>query len=158
MSVNTNDFSHTCHGVGGGRPAWAGVVLKDRRPLLKREYHSDVFDWLRQDSPKAACSISYVSAPVFPRRKQTSMHTRCCTFSSIVKCDAHCCTHSHKGLHRANGRDTNPQFCTYTCTELPRVLLCYHFAAYYSFPGKKISPGIKWSAHVFVHLLDNKVC
>ena len=68
-----------------------GSSSKDRRPLLKREYHSDVFDRLRQDSPKVACSISYVSAPVFPRRKQKSMHTRYCTFSSIVKCDARCC-------------------------------------------------------------------
>jgi hypothetical protein len=62
---------------------------KDRCPLLKREYHSIVFDRLRQDSPKAACSISHVSVPDFPRRKQKSMHTHCCTFSSNVRCDAH---------------------------------------------------------------------
>ena len=37
-----------------------GSSSKDRRPLLKGEYHSDVFDRLRQDSPKAACSILYV--------------------------------------------------------------------------------------------------
>jgi len=67
-----------------------GSSSKERRPLLKREYHSIVFDRLRQDSPKAACSVSYVSAPDFPRRKQKSMHTRCCTLSSIVRCDAHC--------------------------------------------------------------------
>ena len=79
-----------------------GSSSKDRRPLLKGEYHSNVFSRLRQDSPKAACSISYISAPVFPRQKQKSMHTRCCTFSSIVKCDAHCYRHSPKGLHRAN--------------------------------------------------------
>jgi len=66
-----------------------GSSSKDWRPLLKREYHSIVFDQLRQDSPKAACSISYVSAPDFPRRKQKSMHTRCCTLSSIVRCNAH---------------------------------------------------------------------
>ena len=100
-----------CHGllgVGGGRPAWAGVVLKDRRPLLKLEYHLNIFDRLMQDSPKAACSISYVSAPVFPRRKQKSMHTRCCTFSFIVKCDAHCCRRSPKGLHKANAGRYRP--------------------------------------------------
>ena len=86
-----------------------GSPSKDRRPLLKREYHSNFFDRLRQDSPKAAYSISYVSAPVFPRRKQKSMHTRSCTFSSIVKCDAHCCRRSPKGLHRANaGRYRRP--------------------------------------------------
>jgi len=85
-----------------------GLSSKDRRPLLKWEYHSDVFDQLRQDSPKAACSISYVSAPVFPRRKQKTMHTRCCTFSCIVKCDAHCCRHSPKVLHRANAGRYRP--------------------------------------------------
>ena len=60
-----NDFSHTC-GVGGGRPAWAGSSSKDRRLLLKREYHSNVFDRLRQDSLKAACSISYVQHQFSP--------------------------------------------------------------------------------------------
>ena len=73
-----------------------GSSSKDRHPLLKRKYHSNVFDRLRQDSPKAACSISYVSATVFPRQKQKWMHTRCCTFSSIVKCDAHCGRRSPK--------------------------------------------------------------
>jgi len=67
-----------------------GSSSKDRHPLLKREYHSNVLDWFRQDSPKAACSILYVSAPVFPRRKQKSIHTHCCTFPSIVRCNAHC--------------------------------------------------------------------
>jgi len=39
--------------------------------------------------------------------------------------------------------DTDLEFCTCTCTELTRVPLCSHYAMYYSFPGKKISPGIK---------------
>ena len=81
---------------------------KDRHPLLKREYRLNVFDRLRQDSPKAACSISYLSAPVFPRRRQKSMHTRCCTLSSIVKCDAHCWRLSPKGLHRTNAGRYRP--------------------------------------------------
>jgi hypothetical protein len=67
-----------------------GSSSKNERPLLKWEYHSIVFDRLRQDSPKAACSISYVSAPGFSRRKQKLMHTCCCTLSSIARCDAHC--------------------------------------------------------------------
>jgi len=36
--------------------------------------------------------------------------------------------------------DTNLRFCTYTCTELPRVPLCCHFATYCSFPEKKSVP------------------
>ena len=128
-----------------------GSSSKDRRPLLKWEYHSNVVDRLRQDSPKAACSISYVSAPVFPRRTQNSMHTYCCTFSSIVKCDTHCCRRSPKGLHRANaGRYRPPVLHIY----LYRVATCptlLPFRYVLQFPGKKISPGIKWSAHVLSH-------
>jgi len=59
-----------------GLPGW-GSSSQDRRPFFKRKYHSNVFDRLRQDSQKAACSISYISAPVFPRRKQKLMHTCC---------------------------------------------------------------------------------
>ena len=36
--------------------------------------------------------------------------------------------------------DTDLRFCTYTCTELPRVPLYCHFATYYSFPEKKSVP------------------
>jgi len=36
--------------------------------------------------------------------------------------------------------DTDLQFCTYTCTELPRVPLCCHFATYYNFAEKKSVP------------------
>ena len=125
-----------------------GSSSKDRLPLLKREYHSNVFDQLRQDSPKAACSILYISAPVFPRRKHKSMHTRCCTFSSIVKCDAHWCRHSPKGLHRANAGRYRPPVLH---IHLYRVATCptlFPFRYVLWFPGKKISPGIKWSAHV----------
>jgi len=85
-----------------------GSSSNDRRPLLKWEYHSYVFDRLRQDSPNAACSILYVSASVFPRRKQKSVHTCCCTLSSIVKCNAHFCRRSPKGLHRANAGRYRP--------------------------------------------------
>jgi hypothetical protein len=74
-------ISHTCATVSS---VWEvdslpgrGSSSKDQRPLLKWEYHSNVFSRLRQDSLKAACSISYVSAPVFPRWKQKLMHTRC---------------------------------------------------------------------------------
>ena len=67
-----------------------GSSSKDCRPLFKRKYHSNVFNQFRQDSPKAACSISYVSAPFFPRRKWKLMHTRCWNFSCIVRCNTHC--------------------------------------------------------------------
>ena len=36
--------------------------------------------------------------------------------------------------------DTDLRFCTYTCTELPRVPLYSHFATYYNFPKKKSVP------------------
>ena len=131
-SVSMNDFSHTCHslfGVGGGNPAWAGVVFKGSASTFERGIPLTIFDRLRQDSLKVACSISYVSEPVFPRQKQKSMHTRCCTFSSIVKCDAHCCRRSPKGLHRANvGRYRLPVLHThlYRVATCPTLLpFCY---------------------------------
>ena len=117
-----------------------GSSSKDRRPLLKREYNSNGFDRLRQDSPKAAYSISYVSAPVFPRRKQKSMHTRCCTFSSIEKCDAHCCRRSPKGLHRANVGRYRPLVLHIHLYRVSTVPLCCHFATYYNFLEKKSVP------------------
>ena len=133
MSVSTNYFSHMCHSLLGveGLP-WRGSSSKDRRPLLKWEYHSNVFSRLKQDSPKAACSISYVSEIVFPRRKQKAMHTLCCTFSSVVKCDAHCCRRSPNGLHIANAGRYRPPvlhihlYRVSTCpTLLPFRLLTY---------------------------------
>ena len=36
--------------------------------------------------------------------------------------------------------DTDLRFCTYTCTEFPRVPLCCHFATYNNFPEKKSVP------------------
>jgi len=114
-----------------------GSSSKDRRPLLKGECHSNVFDRLRQDSPKAACSISYISAPVFARQKQKSMHTSCCILPSIMRCDAHCRQKFNERLPQRMQGDTDFRFCTYTCTGLPRVPLCCHFSTYYSFPEKK---------------------
>jgi len=114
-----------------------GSSSKDQHPLLNWEYHSNVFDRLRQDSPKAACSISYVSAPVFPRQKHKSMHTRSCTFSSIVKCDTHCCRRSPKGLHRANAGRYRPPVLhihLYGVATCPTLL---PFRYVLQFPGKK---------------------
>ena len=59
--------------------------------------------------------------------------------------------HPRASTERMRG-DTDLRFYTYTCTDLPRVPLCCNFATYYNFPEKKISPGIKWSAHVFTFL------
>ena len=93
-----------------------GSSSKDRSPLLKREYYSNVFDRLRQDSPKDACSISYLSAT----------HT-------LVD------VHPRASTERIRG-DNDLRFCTYTCRELPRVPICCHFATFYSFPGNKSVP------------------
>ena len=47
--------------------------------------------------------------------------------------------------------DTGFRLCKYTCAELPPVLPCCHFTAYYNFPEKKkICPGIKRSVLVCV--------
>jgi hypothetical protein len=44
--------------------------------------------------------------------------------------------HWEASIERMQG-DTIFRLCKYTCRELPPVLPCYHFAAYYSFPPKK---------------------
>jgi hypothetical protein len=80
-----------------------GSSSKDRRPLLKWQYNSNVFNRLRQDSLKAACSISYISAPVFPRWKQKLMHTHAPELSppswDVTHTAGRC---SLRGFHRAN--------------------------------------------------------
>jgi hypothetical protein len=124
-----------------GLPARASSS-KDRRPLVKREYHSNVFNRLRQDSPKAASSISYVSETVFPRRKQTDAHTlRNFLLHREMRRTLQVDVRLEASTERMWG-DTGFRLCKYTCTELPPVLPCCHFAAYYSFPEKN-RPRIK---------------
>jgi len=47
--------------------------------------------------------------------------------------------HLEASIERMRG-DTGFRLCKYTCTDLPPVLPCCHFAAYYSFPEKKSVP------------------
>jgi len=73
------------------------VVLVDSRPeylsstdirlSLKRLYHKKVLLWLMALSPKASCSIQWVSAAVFLRVKQNLMQILCSLKSviSVVK-------------------------------------------------------------------------
>jgi len=67
---------------------FSGVVLVDSHPerlssstdvhlFLKRLYHKKVLLWLMALSPKASCSIHWVSAAVFLRLKQTWMQILC---------------------------------------------------------------------------------
>jgi hypothetical protein len=55
-----------CSGVVlvDGRPE-RSLSLKDVRPSWKRLYHKKVLLWLMALSPKASCSIRWVSAAVF---------------------------------------------------------------------------------------------
>ena len=46
--------------------------------------------------------------------------------------------HPRASTERMRG-DTDFRFCTYTCTELPHVPLCCHFATYYNFRKKTVS-------------------
>ena len=47
--------------------------------------------------------------------------------------------HLEASTERMRG-DTGFRLCKYTCTELPPILPCCHFAVYYSFPEKKSVP------------------
>jgi hypothetical protein len=48
----------------GGRPE-RSLSAREVRPSLKRLYHKKVLLWLMALSPKASCSIRWVSAVVF---------------------------------------------------------------------------------------------
>jgi hypothetical protein len=70
-----------------GRPERASSST-DVRPSLKRFYHRKVLLWLMELSPKASCSVQWISAAVFFKRlKQNLMHILCSLNSviSVVK-------------------------------------------------------------------------
>ena len=50
--------------------------------------------------------------------------------------------------------DTGFRLCKYTCTELPPVLPCCHFAACYSFPEKKSVPELNDQPTYIVQLIN----
>jgi len=122
-----------------GLPGW-GSSLKDQCPLLKREYHSNVFDRLRQDSGLSeSCLQHFIHfSTSFPQMEtEINAHTLLHfphhpEMRRTLQVDVH-----WKGAAERMRRDTDLRFCTYICTELTRVPLCCHFATYYSFPGRK---------------------
>jgi hypothetical protein len=127
-----------------------GSFSKDRRPLLKGECHSHVYDRLRQDSPKDACSISYVSAPVSPDGNRNI-----CTHADTLNHPSEDATHpagrrSLKGFH-----SSVLQFCKYTCTGLQHVPISCHFATFYSFPGKNISSPLSFWCNLLQALYED---
>jgi len=90
----------------------------------------------------------------FQHQFSPDRNTNQCTHAAALSPPSWNATHTVVDVHprasteRMRG-DTDLRFCIYTCMELPRVPLYCHFATYYSFPEKKISPRIKWSAHIF---------
>ena len=143
-SVSANNFSHTCHGLlvweVDGLPG-RGSSSKDRRPFLKREYHLNVFDWLRQDSPKAACNILVRFSTSFPKTEtEIDAHTLLnFLLHREMRCTLWVDVHLQASTERMQG-DNGFRFCTYTCTELPRVPHCCHLSTSYSYPEKKSVP------------------
>ena len=113
---------------------------KDRRPFLKREYHSNVFDRLRQHSE--SCLQHFVCFSTgFPQTEtEIDAHTLLnFLLHREMRRTPQIDVHLEASTERMQG-DTGFQLCKYTCTELPPVLPCCHFAAYYSFPEKKSVP------------------
>ena len=113
-----------------------GSSSKDQRPFLKWEYHSNVFDRLRQDSPKAACSISCFSTSFPQTETEIDAHTLLNFLHLEMRRTLQIDVHLEASTERVRG-DTGFRLCKYTCTELPPVLPFCHFTAYYSFPEKK---------------------
>ena len=68
-----------------------------------------------------------------------------CTHAAALSPPSWNVTHTVEDIHSRTSTeqmrgDTDLWFCTYTCTELPCVSLCCHFATYYNFPEKKSVP------------------
>ena len=117
-----------------------GSSSKDLRPLLKGEYHSNVFDRLRQDSRKLLAAFRTFQHQFSPDGNRNHS-TNAAALSPPSWNATHIVVdvHPRASTERMRG-DTDIRFCTYTCTELPRVPLCCHFATYYNFPEKKSVP------------------
>ena len=103
---------------------------KDRRPLLKRQYNSNVFNQLRLHSLKAACSISHVSAPVFQTETEIDAHTLLHfplyrEMRRTLQVDV-----QWKASTEQMRRDTKLWSCTYTSIQLTHITLCCHLAKY----------------------------
>ena len=148
MSVSTNDFSHTCHGlfgVGGGK------ACLGRGHLQRIGVHFWNGNTTQMSSIDLGRTLQKLLAAfrTFQHQFTPDRNRNQCTHAAALSPPSWNATHPRASTERMRG-DTDLRFCTYTCTELSRVPLCCHFATYYSFPGKKkISPGIKWSAHVY---------
>jgi hypothetical protein len=74
---------------------FSGVVLVDGRPegsssstdvrrSLKRLYHKKVLLWLMALSPKASCSIRWVSAAIFFLRFKQNLMQILCSLKSVM--------------------------------------------------------------------------
>ena len=113
---------------------------KDRCPLLKWEYHSNVFDRLRGALQKLLAAFRTFQHQFSPDRNRNQ-----CTHAAALSPPSWNATNTVVDIHpRASTEqmqgDTDLWFCTSTCTELPRVPPCCHFATYYNFPEKKSVP------------------
>ena len=113
---------------------------KDRCPLLKWEYHSNVFDRLRGALQKLLAAFR-----TFQHQFSPDVNRNQCTHAAALSPPSWNATHTVIDVYpRASTErmlgDTDLRFCTYNCTELLRVALCCHFATYYNFPEKKSVP------------------
>ena len=86
-----------------------------------------------------------------------------CTHAAALSPPSWNATHTVVDVHpRASTErmlgDTDLRFCTYTCTELPLVPLCCHFATYYSFPEKKSVPELNdQPTYIWLHLVVHTI-
>ena len=130
-----------------------GSSSKDGHPLLKQEYLSISSTDLGRTLRKllaAFCTFQHQFSPDRNRNRRT--HTAALSPPSwdVMHTAGRC---SLKGFHRVNAGRYRPLVLH---IHLPRVdtcptLLPLHYVL--QFPRRKISPGIKWSAHVLTHIL-----
>jgi len=122
---------------------------KDRRPLL----NGNTTQMSSIDLGKTLRKLP-AAFRTFQHQFSSDGNINQCTHAASLSPPSWNATHTAVDVHPRSSTermwgDTDLRFCTYTCTELTRVPLCCHFATYYNFPKKKISPRIKWWSHVF---------
>ena len=129
-----------------GLPGW-GSSSKEQHPLLKWEYHSNGLINLGRTLRKLLVAFRTFQHQFSPDRNRKwwthAAELSPPSWDDTLQVDVH-----WEASTDQMWGDTGFRLCTYTCTELPPVLPCCHFAAYRSFPEKKICPGIKWSVLV----------
>ena len=131
-------------GMGGGRPAWARVVFKGSASTFVMGIPLKCLQSTWAGLSKS-CLQHFVRFSTSFLQTETEIDAHMLLNFLLHREMRHTLQvdiHLEASTERMRG-DTGFRLCKYTYTELPPLLPFCHFVAYYNFPEKKISPGIK---------------